>query len=105
MKHSIALLAPLLALGAFAQNEPLWLRNAAISPDGRAIAFCYQGDIWRVPASGGDAVPLTTNDAYDQSPVWSHDGKLIAFTSNRHGSSDVFVMSADGGDRGRIDFS
>ncbi|MFN8350339.1 MAG: S41 family peptidase [Flavobacteriales bacterium] len=104
MKHSIALLAPLLALGAFAQNEPLWLRNAAISPDGRAIAFCYQGDIWRVPASGGDAVPLTTNDAYDQSPVWSHDGKLIAFTSNRHGSSDVFVMSADGGAPTRLTF-
>ena len=104
MKHSIALLAPLLALGAFAQNEPLWLRNAAISPDGRTIAFCYQGDIWRVPASGGDAVPLTTNDAYDQSPVWSHDGKLIAFTSNRHGSSDVFVMSADGGAPTRLTF-
>ena len=104
MKHSIALLAPLLALGAFAQNEPLWLRNAAISPDGRTIAFCYQGDIWRVPAGGGDAVPLTTNDAYDQSPLWSHDGKLIAFTSNRHGSSDVFVMSADGGPPTRLTF-
>lgn len=87
-----ALIAPNLL---FAQ--PLWLRNAAISPDGQTIAFCYQGDIWRVPAMGGDAVPLTTNEAYDHSPVWSHDGKQIAFTSNRHGNADVFVMTASGG--------
>ncbi|MBL8011604.1 MAG: PD40 domain-containing protein, partial [Flavobacteriales bacterium] len=51
------------------QDTARWLRNAAISPDGRTIAFCYQGDIWRVPAEGGDAVPLTTNEAFDHSPV------------------------------------
>ncbi|MEZ4759908.1 MAG: S41 family peptidase [Flavobacteriales bacterium] len=90
-------LAALLAAFAGSAQEALWLREPAISPDGQTILFCFQGDIWRVPASGGDAVALTTNEAYDESPVWSNDGKLIAFASTRHGNSDVFVMSADGG--------
>lgn len=80
-----------------AQTTPLWLRSAAISPDGRTIAFTYQGDIWRVPSQGGDAVPLTTNEAFDHAPVWSHDGTRIAFASTRYGGSDVFVMGAMGG--------
>jgi tricorn protease len=87
-----------------AQTDPLWLRNGAISPDGKTIAFCYQGDIWRVPTSGGDAVPLTTNEAYDYQPVWSHDGAQIAFASMRHGSADVFVMSSTGGAPTRLTF-
>jgi tricorn protease len=93
-----------LAFTLHAQTDPLWLRNAAISPDGQTIAFCYQGDIWRVPASGGDAVPLTTNEAYDHTPVWSHDGKQIAFTSTRYGSNDVFVMPSTGGSPVRLSF-
>jgi tricorn protease len=51
-------------------TDPLWLRNAAISPDGRTIAFCYQGDIWRVSSAGGEAMPLTTNEGLDYAPLW-----------------------------------
>lgn len=83
---------------------PLWLRHAAISPDGATIVFGYQGDIWRVPATGGAAVPLTTNDAYDHSPVWSRDGGRIAFASTRYGNNDVFVMSSMGGAPVRLTF-
>jgi tricorn protease len=108
VKKTLALLALLPALGATAQQAttegPLWLRNAAISPDGTTIAFCYQGDIWRVPVGGGDAVPLTTNEALDHSPVWSRDGKRIAFTSLRYGNGDVFVMPAEGGAPTRLTF-
>src|SRR5512135_2522793 len=89
-----ALLASL-ALGA---EKALWLRDAAISPDGRTIAFSYRGDLWTVPVAGGIATPLTINDAYDTSPVWSHDGKSIAFSSDRYGNFDVFVMPAGGGE-------
>lgn len=96
--------AALFAQAATAQNEPLWLRSSAISPDGRTIAFTYHGDIWRVPAGGGDAVPLTTNDAFDFGPVWSHDGSQIAFGSSRYGSTDVFVMGAMGGAPTRLTF-
>ncbi len=96
LRTLIVALFPLSAFAQQATDPSLWLRSPAISPDGSTIAFCYQGDIWRVPVGGGDAVALTTNDAYDHSPVWSHDGKMIAFTSTRFGSNDVFVMSANG---------
>ena len=104
MKSSTFAVAALLGTSVNAQNDPLWLRNAAISPDGQTIAFCYQGDIWRVPAAGGDAVPLTTNEAHDHSPVWSHDGGKIAFTSTRYGNGDVFVMSSMGGAPTRLTY-
>ena len=101
-----ALLFPLavFTLLSNAQSDPLWLRNAAISPDGQTIAFCYQGDIWRVATTGGDAVPLTTNEAFDHSPVWSHDGKQLAFASIRYGNADVFVMPSNGGTPTRLTF-
>lgn len=104
MKSSTSIVAALLGTSLSAQSDPLWLRNAAISPDGQTIAFCYQGDIWRVPATGGDAVPLTTNEAHDHSPVWSHDGGKIAFTSTRYGNGDVFVMSSMGGAPTRLTY-
>jgi len=103
MRISTALLAAAMAPCTLLA-QPLWLRNAAISPDGLSIAFCYHGDIWRVPTAGGEAVPLTTNEAYDHTPVWSRDGKQIAFSSNRHGNNDVFVMPATGGAPTRLTF-
>lgn len=78
-------------------GEPLWLRYPAVSPDGAAIAFTYGGRIWRVAASGGEAVPLTGGDYYSTRPVWSSDGSQIAFAAKRHGNLDVFVMPAAGG--------
>lgn len=89
--------AILLAASSYAQDNALWLRNPAISPDGKTIVFGYKGDIYRVDANGGVAVPLTIHEAHDMMPVWSHDGKYIAFASDRHGNFDVFVMPATGG--------
>ncbi len=92
---------------ANAQNsEPLWMRYPAISPDGKTIAFSYQGDLFKVPATGGTAVPLTMHTAYDYMPVWSPDGKKIAFASARYGNFDVFLISSEGGKARRLtDFS
>lgn len=87
-----------------AQAAPEWLRYPAISPDGRTIAFTYKGDIYRVPASGGAASPLTLHEAHDFMPVWSHDGKSIAFASDRFGNFDVFVIPAEGGEARRLTF-
>lgn len=92
---SAALLAA--SLASQAQQGPLWMRYPAISPDGSTIAFAYKGDLYCVPANGGEARQLTTNAAYDSQPIWSPDGKKIAFTSNREGSLDVYVISAKGG--------
>lgn len=92
---SAALLAA--SLASQAQQGPLWMRYPAISPDGSTIAFAYKGDLYCVPANGGEARQLTTHAAYDSQPIWSPDGKKIAFTSNREGSQDVYVISAKGG--------
>lgn len=83
---------------------PLWMRDARISPDGTEIAFCYKGDIYKVPVQGGTATQLTTQASYEANPVWSPDGKQIAFASDRNGSFDIFIMSADGGAARRLTY-
>ena len=60
---------------------PLWMRDVQISPDGTEIAFCYKGDIYKVPAKGGTATQLTTQASYECTPIWSPDGKQIAFAN------------------------
>lgn len=89
----------------YAQDNALWLRYPAISPDGKTIAFGYKGDIYRVDINGGMAVPLTIHESQDMMPVWSHDGKQIAFTSDRYGNFDVFVMPATGGTPVRLTYN
>ena len=89
---------------AAAQTPPSWLRYPAISPDGQTIVFAYKGDLYRVPAAGGAAFPLTTHEAHDYMPVWSPDSRTIAFASDRFGNFDVFVMPASGGPARRLTF-
>ncbi|NCC73025.1 MAG: peptidase S41 [Sphingobacteriia bacterium] len=87
-------------------QSPLWMRYPAISPDGQTIVFSYQGDIYKVASSGGKATPITMHSAYDFMPVWSPDGKQIAFASVRYGNFDIFLISVDGGKTVRLtDFS
>lgn len=106
MKHltCFVLYLSLCASSIFAQENPNWLRYSAISPDGQSIAFTYKGDIYVVPSNGGNAKALTFNEAYDYMPVWSHDGKSIAFASDRYGNFDIFVVSTEGGEPKRLTF-
>lgn len=92
-------------IGLQAQITPLWLRHPAISPDGKSIVFGYKGDLYRVDAGGGVAIPLTIHEAHDMMPVWSHDGKFIAFASDRYGNFDVFIMPATGGTPVRLTYN
>ena len=85
-------------------SEPLWMTNPAISPDGEEIAFSYKGNIFIVNAAGGKAQLLTSNSAIDRNPVWSKDGKQIAFTSERYGNPDIFIMDSDGQNKRRLTF-
>jgi tricorn protease len=84
------------------QTAPLWLRYPAISPDGKSIAFSFEGHLFIVPSAGGAAQPLTAGPAHDTSPVWSPDGKLIAFASDRFGHYNIFLVSAEGGPTRRL---
>ncbi|MCB9466168.1 MAG: PD40 domain-containing protein [Candidatus Eisenbacteria bacterium] len=78
-------------------GEVLLPRHPAPSPDGSRIAFCYQGDLWVVPAEGGEARRLTAHPAIESYPLWSPDGNWIAFTSDRNGNDDVFALPLNGG--------
>lgn len=100
----LALIACCTQLLTNAQDNPLWMRFPAISPDGQTVLFSYKGDIYSVSSRGGTAVPLTISDSYEYSPVWSHDGKWIAFASDRYGNMDVYVMPSTGGESRRLTY-
>ena len=96
MKRIYLLLTVFLTVLASAENVS-WLRYPAISPDGKNVAFSYNGDIYLVSSEGGEASQLTSNPAYDYAPVWSPDGKVLAFASDRYGNFDIYTISVDGG--------
>ena len=97
MKRKIIALALYAASAAGMAAGPLWLRNVAISPDGGTIAFTYKGNIFTVKSTGGDARQITSGGSYNTSPVWSPDGSSIAFSSDREGSMDIYLVDSKGG--------
>lgn len=66
------------------------------SPDRSRIAYSYRGDIYVIAVAGGEPVKLTQSTADDGYPSWSPDGQWIAFTSDREGSFDLYVMDRTG---------
>lgn len=93
----LALLA-LMVVCVLPALEPAFAKDPAISPDGKEVCFVYDGDLWVVPFSGGNARRLTNTSAPEWGPHWSPDGKSIAFTSNREGAAYPYLISAKGGD-------
>jgi Tol biopolymer transport system component/C-terminal processing protease CtpA/Prc len=76
----------------------------AIAPDGSEIAFVSGGDIWTVPAAGGEARLLVSNAANDTHPVYSPDRTQLAFVSTRTGGGDVYVLTFATGDLRRLTY-
>src|SRR6266545_1933488 len=67
-----------------------------VSPDGKQIVFDLLGDLYVIPAEGGEARALTHGVSWDEQPRWSPNGKRIAFTSDRAGGDNLWVMDRDG---------
>ena len=76
-------------------DEGTWM-NLDVSPDGRTIAFDLLGDLYTMPIDGGRATRITSGLSYDQQPRFSPDGRQIAFTSDRGGGDNIWVMNNDG---------
>ncbi|PZR34900.1 amidohydrolase family protein [Caulobacter segnis] len=76
-------------------REATWMQPD-ISPDGKTILFNVLGDIYAVDAQGGQARPVLTGQAFETAPVYSPDGRSIAFISDRSGVTNLWVVNADG---------
>jgi len=85
-----------------AQTSDLTLMLRYPDVHGDAIVFVYAGDLWLVPAIGGDARRLTTHEGYELLPRFSPDGTTIAFTAEYEGNGDVYTIPASGGDPRRL---
>lgn len=78
-----------------ATEQGTWM-NVSLSPDGQTIAFDLLGDIYTMPAAGGKATRISSDIGWQMQPVWSPDGKFIAFTSDEGGGDNIWIMDAKG---------
>jgi Tol biopolymer transport system component/imidazolonepropionase-like amidohydrolase len=79
----------------FETEEGTWL-SLDVSPDGKHIAFDLLGDIYLMPIEGGNARLLLGGTPFETQPRFSPDGKQIAFTSDRGGCDNIWIMNTDG---------
>ena len=91
----VVIFAALCPLAVTAQSSHPLLQRPAFN--GNLIAFSYAGDLWTVDRNGGRAARLTTGTGIETDPVFSPDGRMIAFTGEYDGNTDVFVVPATGG--------
>ena len=81
--------------------EGSWM-DVDVSPDGRRIAFTLLGDIYTMPIEGGAATRIAEGLAWDVHPRFSPDGTRIAFTSDRGGGDNIWLMNSDGSDKRQV---
>ena len=80
---------------SFDMEEGTWM-NVALSPDGTTLAFDWLGDIYTMPATGGEARAVCTGTAWQMQPAFSPDGAQLAYTSDEGGGDNIWVCSLDG---------
>ncbi len=85
-------------------NSLPYFSDPGISPNANEIAFVHGGDIWTVPATGGEARLLVANPATESRPLYSPDGKSIAFNSTRSGNGDIYVLDMSSGKLARVTY-
>jgi tricorn protease len=96
---SSILLICLFSAIAFSQETRL-LREPAVSD--QSVIFSYANDLWMVERDGGAARRLTSSPGTENSPCFSPDGKVIAFTANYSGNNEVYILNASGGEPRRL---
>jgi imidazolonepropionase-like amidohydrolase/Tol biopolymer transport system component len=82
-------------------SKGTWM-NLDVSPDGRTIAFDLLGDIYTIPITGGRATRIAAGMPYETQPRFSPDGRQIAFTSDRAGGDNIWLMNVDGSNRRQL---
>jgi tricorn protease len=87
----------------FAEPRP-YFTEPSLSPDRKEIAFVSGGDIWTVAATGGVASLLVSHAANEARPLYSPDGRQLAFISSRTGNGDIYVLTLATGDLKRLTF-
>ena len=97
---SVGLLGVAPAVGAVAVDLPT---QPGLSPDGKIVAFAWAGDLWCAPTGGGTATRLTAHPGEDKRPVFSPDGKKLAFESDRDGGRNLFVADVVSTGEGRVE--
>jgi len=103
MKKILTVLFVCFCTVAWAQ-EPYFLSNPTLTPDGSQVYFCFEGDIWKTNVLGGQATRITAMPGIENNPRISPDGKWLAFNSNQYGNQDIYVMPANGGDIKQLSF-
>ena len=77
-------------------DEGTWM-SLDVSPNGEEIVFDMLGDLYTIPIGGGEAKALTSGFVWDMQPRYNPDGTSIAFTSDRGGGDNIWIMDRDGG--------
>ncbi|MBR3527123.1 MAG: PD40 domain-containing protein, partial [Bacteroidales bacterium] len=105
MKKLLFVVIALAAIPVLAHADNIrFASHPSLSPDGKQIYFSYDGDIYSVPATGGQATAVVTMQGEQDSPLVSPDGKWLAFSSNIQGNNDVYVVPVAGGQAVQLTF-
>ena len=104
MSCLLAAVLSVLVSASRAQNPAPYLTEPSMSPDRKEIAFISGGDIWSVPAEGGTARLLVSHLATESKPLYSPDGRFLAFGSNRTGNGDIYILELESGNLRRLTF-
>jgi len=102
--HPIITLIILCFTGILNAQDAYFQIDPTLSPDGNTIVFSYDGDLWKVPSNGGEALRITAMQGDETLPRISPDGKWIAFSATQYGNKDIYMMPTNGGEIKQLTF-